>query len=80
MLPFINIFNDQDIVLDLQVMCIQLLAAYITNTHVYVIAALGVRDSSDQLRLAVKENELDLALDVIEGNSAHRATMAHISL
>ena len=42
MLPFINIFNDQDIVFDLQVMCIQLLAAYIANAHIYVVAALGV--------------------------------------
>ena len=38
-----------------------------------------MRDAPDELRLAVEEDKFDAALDVVEGDAAHGATMADVA-
>lgn len=79
-LPLVNIFNDQHVVLDLQGASVKFLAAYISDADIDVVAACRMRDSSDQFRLAVEENELNSSLNIVECYSAHGATVAHVLL
>ena len=78
-LSLIDIFDDEHVVLDLERVSVKLLAAHVADTHVDVVAALRVRDASDELRLAVEEDKFDAALDVVESDAAHGATMADVA-
>ena len=80
MLPLVNIFDDQHVVLNMESASVKFLAAYISNANVDVITASRVGDSSDQLRLAVEKDELNPSLNIVECYSAHGATMAHVLL
>ena len=79
-LPLIHILNDQDIVLDLKGLSVKFLTADISDTDVNVVTASWVGNTPDELGLAVKEDELDPALDVVEGDSAHSAPVTHVLL
>ena len=79
MLSFIDIFDDQDVVLHLEGVSVELLAADVANADVDIVAALRVRDTSDKLGLAVEEHKFDATLDIVEGDAAHGATMADVS-
>ena len=59
-------------------MSVKFLATNVANAYVNVVAADRMGDASDEFRLTVEEDELDSTLDVIEGDSAHCASMAHI--
>ena len=59
-------------------MSVKFLATNVANAYVNVVAADRMGDASDEFRLTVEEDELDSTLDVIEGDSAHCASMTHI--
>ena len=78
MLTLVCIFDDQYVVLHLKGACIELLAADIADTDVEIGAILRVRYPSNQLGLAVEEDQLHLPLDIVEGNPSHCAAVADI--
>ena len=78
-LSLIDIFDDEHVVLDLKRVSVELLAADVADTHVDVVSALRVRDAPDELGLAVEQHKFDAALDIVEGDSAHGATMADVA-
>ena len=55
-MSFVNIFNNQNVVLNLEGACVKFLAAHVSYAYIKVVAGGGVRNTTDQLWLTVKKN------------------------
>ena len=77
-LPLIDVFHNEHIVFDLQSCGIEFLATHISNANVDALPVSRVRDASDQLWLAVEQNEFLVFDDVVESYSAHCAAVANV--
>ena len=79
-LALVDVLNDQHVVLYLQSVSVELLAAHITNADVNVCTARRVRYAAYQFWLAIKEDELDLTLHVVESDAAHSTPVTDVLL
>ena len=78
MLSLVDVLDNQYVVFDLERVGIQLLATNVADANIDVITALRVRNTANQLRLAIEKYELDAALDVKEGDATHCTAMADV--
>lgn len=81
MLPFINIFDDQNVVFNLEGLCVKLLATNVTDADVKILARCRMGNPTDQLRLTIEEYQfLVVTLHITEGDSAHGTAVANVSI
>ena len=78
MLSLVDVLDDQYVVFNLERVGIEFLAANVADANIDIVAALRVRNTANQLRLAIEKNEFDAALDVKEGDAAHCTAVADV--
>ena len=74
----LDIFNDLHIVHYLQIISIQSLAANVAYAHKNVLSLFRMSNSSNQLRLAIRERHILLFSHVVKSDAAHRTAVTYV--